>query len=37
LRDHPRDLNDAALAKTIERFERANRERRSAEEQSALC
>ncbi len=37
LRHHARDLNDAALAKTIERLERADCERRGAEEQSALC
>jgi len=33
----PGDLNDAALAKTIEGLERANGELRRAEEQSALC
>jgi hypothetical protein len=31
------DLNDAALAKTVERLERADRELRRAEEKSALC
>jgi len=37
LRHHSHDLNDAALAKTVECLERANRELRGAEEQSALC
>jgi hypothetical protein len=37
LRDHPHDLDDAALAKTVERLERANRELGRAEEESALC
>jgi hypothetical protein len=37
LRHHPDDLNDAALAKPIERLERANRELGRAQEQSALC
>jgi len=37
LRDHTGDLNDAALAKTVECLKRTNRERRRAEEQSALC
>jgi hypothetical protein len=37
LRDHSHDLNDAALAKTVECLERANRELRGAEEESALC
>jgi len=36
LRDDSHDLNDAALAKTVERLERANREQRRTEEQSAL-
>jgi hypothetical protein len=31
------DLNDAALAKAVERLERADRELRRAEEQCALC
>jgi predicted metal-dependent hydrolase len=37
LRHHTHDLNDAALAKAVERLERANRELRGPEEQSALC
>jgi len=37
LRDHADDLNDAALAKAFECLERANRELRRAEEESALC
>jgi len=36
LRDYSHDLNDTALLETIERLERANSERRRAEEQSAL-
>jgi len=37
LRDDTGDLNYPAVAKTVECLKRANRERRSAEEQSALC
>jgi len=37
LRYHSHDLNDAALAKTVEGLERANREQRCPEEQRALC
>jgi len=36
LGDHTNDLNDAALAKTVERLERANRELRGAEEERPL-
>jgi len=36
LRHDSNDLNDAALAKPVERLERANRELRRTEEQSAL-
>jgi hypothetical protein len=34
---HSGDLNDAVLAKTVERLERTNRELGRAEEKSALC
>jgi len=37
LRHDADDLNDAALAKAVERLERANRELRRPEEQGALC
>jgi len=37
LRDDTGDLNYPAVAKTVERLERADRELRRAEEKSALC